>query len=196
MLSLKSDRRHLSGLRILYLAFVALNRCCGTPLLVPRVWLFMLGKDFAPYGRACCSVLAMNPVCFVFAVGQFFYVDVITITQGTMIHLMCLLDSMARVQSVDAVFVFVGDTNAHHSECLESVSPTDRHGRDALNLCNLSGCEQLVRCPTHVAGNRLDLVMTNASDIVDLFVGTPLELLITVLSVVLWRTQLRQMRGH
>ena len=33
----------------------------------------------------------------------------------------CLLDSMAAVQSVDdkAVFVFVGDVNAHHSEWLE-----------------------------------------------------------------------------
>ena len=85
----------------------------------------------------------------------------------------CLLDSMVRVQSVDdkAVFVFVGDANAHHSEWLESVSPTDRHGRDALDFCNLSGCEQLVRCPTHVAGNRLDLVMTDVLDIVDVVVG-------------------------
>ena len=55
----------------------------------------------------------------------------------------CLLDSMARVQSVDnkAVLVFVGDANAHHSEWLESVSPTDRHGRHALAFCNLSDCE-------------------------------------------------------
>ena len=36
------------------------------------------------------------------------------------------------------------------------------------------GCEQLVLCPTHIAGNRLDLLMTNVSDIVDVFVGTPL----------------------
>ena len=37
---------------------------------------------------------------------------------------------MVQVQSVDdkAVFVFVGDVNAHHSEWLESVSPTDRMG--------------------------------------------------------------------
>ena len=73
----------------------------------------------------------------------------------------CLLDSMARMQSVDdiAVFVFVSDANAQHSEWLESVSPTDRRGPDALNFRNLSGCDQLVRCPTHIAGNRLDLVM-------------------------------------
>ena len=57
---------------------------------------------------------------------------------------------------------------------LESVSPTDRHGRDALDFCNLSSCMQLVRCPTHIAGIRLDLVMTDVPDIVDVFVGTPL----------------------
>ena len=80
----------------------------------------------------------------------------------------CLLDSMARVQSVDdkAVFVFVGDARAHHSEWLESVSPTDRHRRDALDFCNLSGCEQLVHCPTPIAGNRLNLVMIAVTDIV------------------------------
>ena len=33
---------------------------------------------------------------------------------------------------------------------------------------------QLVRCPTHIAGNRLDFVMTDVPDIVDVFVGTPL----------------------
>ena len=76
---------------------------------------------------------------------------------------------MARVQPVDEkyAFVFVSVANANHSEWLESVSPTDRHGRDALDFSNLSGCEQLVRCSTHIAGNRLDLVMSDAPDIVD-----------------------------
>ena len=54
------------------------------------------------------------------------------------------------------------------------VSLTDWHGRDALNFCNLSGCELYVHCPTHIAGNRLDFVMTDVPDIVDVFVGTPL----------------------
>ena len=58
---------------------------------------------------------------------------------------------------------------------MESVSPTDRHGRDALDFCNLSSWEQLVRCPTYIAGNRLDLVMTDDPDIVDVFVVTPLS---------------------
>ena len=89
----------------------------------------------------------------------------------------CLIDSMARVQSVyeKALFVFVSDANAHHCEWLESVSPTDRHGRDTLDFCNQSGCEQLVRGPTHIAGNRLDLVMTEVPDIVNLVVSTPLD---------------------
>ena len=74
---------------------------------------------------------------------------------------------MTRVQSVDykEVFVFVGDANAHHSERLESVASTNRHMRDALNFCNRLGCNQLVRSATHIAGNRLDLVMTVAPDI-------------------------------
>ena len=88
---------------------------------------------------------------------------------------------MARVQSVHkAVFVFVGDENAHHSEWLESVSPIDRHRRDALDFCNLSVCEQLVLCPTHIAGSRLDLVMTDVPDIEDVFVGTLLKAVLSV----------------
>ena len=94
---------------------------------------------------------------------------------------------MARVQSVDdkSVFVFVGDANTYHSERLESVSPTDRHGRDAINSCNLSGFEQLVRCSTPIPGNRLDLVMTDIPDIVDVVVGIlRTSLQIAALSVV------------
>ena len=83
---------------------------------------------------------------------------------------------MARVQSVDdnTVFIFDGDANAHHSEWLESVSHADRHGSDTLDFCNLSGCEQLVLCPTHIAGNRLYLVMIDVIDIREVVVGTPL----------------------
>ena len=52
----------------------------------------------------------------------------------------------------------------------------DRHGRDALEFCNLSGCEQLVLCTTHIADNRLNRVMADATDIyIDVFVDTPLE---------------------
>ena len=43
-----------------------------------------------------------------------------------------------------------------------------------LIFYNLSGCQQLVRCPTHIAGNRVDRMMTDVLDIVDVVVGTPL----------------------
>ena len=35
---------------------------------------------------------------------------------------------------------------------------------------NLSDCEQLVRCSTKIAGNRVDLVMTDVPDVVDVHV--------------------------
>ena len=46
----------------------------------------------------------------------------------------CHFDSLVQVQSVDdkAVFVFVSDANAHFSQLLESVTPTDLHWRDLL----------------------------------------------------------------
>ena len=53
----------------LSLTLVDPNRGCGTPLLVPTGWLFMLAKDSAPSGRAVNSALAMNSVFFAFAVG-------------------------------------------------------------------------------------------------------------------------------
>ena len=56
---------------------------------------------------------------------------------------------------------------------MESISPTDRHGRDALDFCNLSGCEQCLRCPTRIAGNTLDLVMSDDPDREDVVDGTP-----------------------
>ena len=61
----------------------------------------------------------------------------------------CLLDSMARVQSIDhkAVFFFVCAANAHYSGWQGSVFPTDPHGRDALDFCNLSGCESWSAVP-------------------------------------------------
>ena len=50
-----------------------------------------------------------------------------------------LLDSTALVQSVNnkAVFAIVCDDNYHHTEWLDSVLPTDLHGRNALYFCNL-----------------------------------------------------------
>ena len=105
-----------------------------------------------------------------------FYAYAFYITQGTTVHFrtVSLTLCLGCTQLMIRQFVFVGDANAHYSEWLESVSPTDRHGRDALDFCNLSGCEQLACFPTHFAGNRLDLAMTDVADIVDVVVGTPL----------------------
>ncbi len=71
--------------------------------------------------------------------------------------------AMAMIQDEDrkAAFVFVGDYNAHHRQWLESVSPTDSHGHTALDFANVSECSQLVVGPPHLAGNRLDLVLTD-----------------------------------
>ena len=43
-----------------------------------------------------------------------------------------------------------------------------------LLIFAMSGCEQFVCCPTHIAGNRLDIVMTDVPDIGNVSVGTPL----------------------
>ncbi len=88
----------------------------------------------------------------------------------------CLLTAMSLIQDDDqkAAFVFVGDFNAHHCEWLESVSPTDSHGLAALDFANVSLCSQLVVGPTHLAGNRLDLVLTDVQDIEKVTTMAPL----------------------
>lgn len=88
----------------------------------------------------------------------------------------CLLQSMARIQEVDrrSAFIFVGDFNAHHRDWLSSISPTDGHGRAALDFANLSDCEQLVHEPTHTSGNCLDLVLTDVPGVVDVTVLPPI----------------------
>ena len=116
----------------------------------------MLGKDSAPYGRAVGVSSYESCVFRICTMINNFYDYAFYPNPGHDGSLYdCLLDSMAWVQSVDdkVVFVFVGDVNTQHSEWLESVSPTDRYGRNALDFCNLSGCEKLVRSPTHIAGN-------------------------------------------
>ena len=87
----------------------------------------------------------------------------------------CLLSSMATIQSVDskASFVFIGDFNGHHREWLGSISGTNQHGHALLDFSNLSGCDQLVRGPTHISGNCLDLLLTDAPAVVDTNVIPP-----------------------
>ena len=88
----------------------------------------------------------------------------------------CLLTSMASIQENDrkASFLFVGDFNAHHKEWLSSVSPTDCHGLRALDFSSESGCDQIIRRPTHRSGNCLDLIFTDTPGIVAGSVGSPI----------------------
>ncbi len=88
----------------------------------------------------------------------------------------CLFMAVSVIQDDDrqASFVFVGDFNAHHREWLESVSLTDPHGRAAFDFANASGCSQLVEGPTLLAGNRLDLVLTDVPDTVKVTTMAPL----------------------
>ncbi len=77
-------------------------------------------------------------------------------------------------QTQKASFVLVGDVNAHHQEWLNSISPTNQHGRGALDFSNLSGCEQIVQSPTHATGNCIDLLFTDAPSEVTVQVVPPL----------------------
>ena len=88
----------------------------------------------------------------------------------------CLLNSMAVIQENDrkAAFLFVGDFNAHHREWLNSVSPTDCHGRRALDFSTESGCDQLIHRSTHRSGNILDLIFTDVPGVVSSNVGAPI----------------------
>ena len=76
----------------------------------------------------------------------------------------CLLASMAAVQAEDvrASFLFVGDLNGHHQVWLGSTT-TNRHGVAAFDFSTVSGCDQLVVCPTHARGGTHDLLMTDCS---------------------------------
>ena len=173
VLSLKSLIAPISQSSV-SLALVAPNRGCRTPLLVPMHGTALYVREgFCSFWQSKleCSFHESCLFCIYSRINNF-YVNAINRNPGHDISLYdCLLDSMAEVQSVDdkAVFVFVGYAKAFHSEWLESVSPTDRHGRDALDFCSLSGCEQLIRCPSHISGNRLNLVMVDVPDILDVF---------------------------
>ena len=112
MLSLKSQSS-------ISLDLGAPNRGYRTSLMVPWLWLFMIGKDSAPSGTASWSVRVLNPMFRICCRLNNFHVYTFYHNPGHDSSLYdCLLDSKARVQSVDdnSVFVFVGDVNAHHSE--------------------------------------------------------------------------------
>jgi len=86
----------------------------------------------------------------------------------------CLMEAMASIQSSDAksCFLFVGDFNSHH---VEFGSPrTDRSGQVAVDFAAESGCEQLVREPTHSHGGTLDLLFTDVPELVSVSVVAPI----------------------
>ena len=95
-----------------------------------------------------------------------------TVTQDTTVHFMTV--SMPQWLEYSQLMIKQSLSLLVMRKLTLSGSITDRHGRDALNFCNLDGSKQLVRSPTHIAGNRLDLVMTDGPVIVDVFRGTPL----------------------
>ena len=55
------------------------------------------------------------------------------------------------------------------------MSPTNSHCIAAFDFPNLSGYTQLIKEPTHKLGNCLDLLLTNAPDVVDSLVDSPLD---------------------
>ena len=62
-------------------------------------------------------------------------------------------------------FLFVGDLNGHHQEWLVSTT-TNRHSIAAFDFATVSGCDQLFVGPTHARDGKLDLVMTDVPDLV------------------------------
>ena len=55
--------------------------------------------------------------------------------------------------------------NAHHEEWT-GFSMKSVHGRAALDFALSSGCEQVATKPTRIVGGVLDLVLTDAHDLV------------------------------
>ena len=72
-----------------------------------------------------------------------------------------------------ASFLFVGDLNGHHQEWLGSTT-INRHGVAAFDFATVSGCDQLVVCPTHACGGTPDLLMTDVPDLVRVAVVAPI----------------------
>ena len=67
----------------------------------------------------------------------------------------------------------MGDLNRHHQELTGSIT-TNRHGVAAIEFATVSGCDQLVVGPTHARDGTLDLLMTDAPDLVWVSVVAPI----------------------
>ena len=95
------------------------------------------------------------------------------VTQGTMVHFMIVSSTLLLgysqlmiKQSLSVMRMLI--TRSGWSRSLQLIGTGVM-----LLIFTMSRCEELVCCPTHIAGNRLDLVMTDGPDTVDVFVGTP-----------------------
>ena len=79
----------------------------------------------------------------------------------------CLLTAMAAMQAVDvhASFLFMGDLNGHCQERLGSTT-TNPHGVSALDFSTAPGFDKLVTGPTHTCEGPLDLLISDAPEIV------------------------------
>ena len=138
----------------------------------------MLEKDSIPSGRARWSVLSISDVYFSYLQkdNTIFMFIPFPVTQGTIVHSMtvsltlwleCSQLIIKRSLCLLVMPVMVTLSGWNRSLLLISMDVM-------LVIFAMSGCDQLVRCPTHIAGNRLDLVISDAHNMVDVFVGTPL----------------------
>ena len=63
------------------------------------------------------------------------------------------------------LFLFVGDVHAHQGKWI-GLSTTIVHGRAARDFTSSSGCEKMVKEPTYIDEDVLDLVPTDDPDLV------------------------------
>ena len=102
----------------------------------------------------------------------------LTVIQGIMVHFMTVSLTLwlghSQLMIKQSLSLLVMPMLITLSDWSQSFLLIDM-GVMLLIFCNLSGCEQLVHRLTHIAGNRRDLLMTDALDLVDVVVGTPLS---------------------
>ena len=67
----------------------------------------------------------------------------------------------------------MGYLNGDHQEWLGSAT-TNRHGVAALDFATVTSCDHLVIGPINTGGGTLDLLMTDAPDLVRVDVEAPL----------------------
>ena len=67
--------------------------------------------------------------------------------------------------------MFIGNVNSHQEKWLRS-STTTVHGRTARDIASSSSCNQMLTETTHIDGGLLDLVLTDAPELVGIRVGS------------------------